>query len=143
MADQKLFRNTRQRRMILKELQSLTSHPTATELYEIVRQRLPKISLGTVYRNLELLSQNGQIRKLELGGAEARFDGDLSRHYHVRCAHCGKVDDIRDLPGDLVREQVREMNGYRILGHRLEFVGVCPDCRDKPSATGDSFHRVI
>ena len=85
-------RNTQQRRIILEELQGVRSHPTAVDLYELVRHRLPKISLGTVYRNLELLSRQGTIRKLDFGGEEARFDGDLMRHEHVRCVRCGRME---------------------------------------------------
>ena len=69
-------RNTRQREVILEELRKLRSHPTAPVLYEIVRRRLPRISLGTVYRNLELLAKSGVVRKLELSDSEARFDGN-------------------------------------------------------------------
>ena len=97
----KTQRNTRQRQVILEELQKLTSHPTAAGLYEIVRRRLPKISLGTVYRNLELLARTGLIQKLEFGGGEARFDGNVDRHDHVRCVRCGRVDDISAPPLDL------------------------------------------
>ena len=78
-------RVTRQRRVILEELRKLTSHPTAPALYEVVRRRLPRISLGTVYRNLELLARAGFIQRLDLQGAEARFDGNPEHHYHVRC----------------------------------------------------------
>ena len=77
MPERGFQRNTPQRKVILEELQKAASHPTAAELYEIVRRRLPRISLGTVYRNLELLSESGLIRKLSMGSAEARFDGDL------------------------------------------------------------------
>ena len=123
-------RNTRQRRVILEELRKLTSHPTAGELHEITRQRLPKISLGTVYRNLDLLARNGLIRKLETGRGEARFDGDLDHHYHVRCVRCGRVDDAHDLSPDSVTGEVKSLNGYEVLGFRLEFFGVCQACGD-------------
>ena len=122
-------RHTRQRQVVLEELQGLTSHPTATDLYEIVRKRLPNISLGTVYRNLELLAGNNIIRKLELSSGKTRYDGDLASHNHVRCVNCGRVDDLSDLPGEVVGDQPQELNGYKILGHRLEFYGVCPGCR--------------
>ena len=75
MSDTKLRRNTPQRRIILEELCAVTTHPTAGELYGIVRRRLPRVSLGTVYRNLEVLYANGVINKLDYAGAEARFDG--------------------------------------------------------------------
>ena len=75
MRTNRLQRNSRQRQVILEELRKLTSHPTAAVLYAVVRRRLPKISLGTVYRNLELLARMGVVQKLELAGGEARFDG--------------------------------------------------------------------
>ena len=123
-------RNTRQRRVILEELTKLSSHPTAAELHEITRQRLPKISLGTVYRNLDLLARNGLIRKLETGRGEARFDGDLDHHYHLRCVRCGRVDDAHDLSTDFVTGEVKNLNGYEVLGFQLEFFGICPTCAD-------------
>jgi Fur family ferric uptake transcriptional regulator len=129
-------RNTLQRRIILEELCAVTSHPTASELYELVRERLPKISLGTVYRNLELLTQLGVVRKLEFAGAEARFDGTVAPHHHVRCQECGQVDDIHELPADLVRVDRTMLGGYEILGHRLEFIGICPACRARAPASG-------
>ena len=67
---------------------------TADEVYSRVRRRLPNISLGTVYRNLDVLSQAGFVRKLCLGGGQRRYDGRLGRHYHVRCAGCGVISDI-------------------------------------------------
>ena len=83
-------RHSRQRDVILEELQAIVSHPSAISLYEIVRQRLPKISLGTVYRNLELLVETGLVQKLQAGGGETRFDGDVRRHDHVRCLGCDR-----------------------------------------------------
>jgi Fur family ferric uptake transcriptional regulator len=123
-------RNTQQRQVILEELRRLRTHPTASELYEQVRQRLPKISLGTVYRNLELLNQAGLIRKLEFSGAEARFDGEVTDHYHVRCTVCGRLQDVPEFDTDLRRRQIDSLCGFEILGHRLEFFGICPGCRD-------------
>ena len=124
-------RNTPQRRVILEQLQRTTSHPTAGELYQIVRRRLPKVSLGTVYRNLDLLAEAGKIQKLNLGGSEARFDAKTDAHYHVRCVRCGRVDDVPGLPADLVADEMANRAGYEILGHRLEFVGICPQCKAK------------
>jgi Fur family ferric uptake transcriptional regulator len=121
-------RNTPQRKVILEELQKTTSHPTAVEVYEIVRRRLPKISLGTVYRNLDLLTEMGTIQRLDPGGTEARFDGNPDCHYHVRCVRCGRVDDVHGLPAGLPTDQLEEDAGYEILGLRLELVGICPRC---------------
>ncbi len=120
---------TEQRRVILDELQRLGSHPTADELYESVRKRLPSISLGTVYRNLETLSEAGLIQKLEISGSQKRFDGVTGNHYHVRCLKCGRVDDIQTGPITDIDRVVKSLPGYKIVSHRLEFVGVCPQCR--------------
>jgi Fur family ferric uptake transcriptional regulator len=125
-------RKTQQRKVVLEELQKLTSHPTALELYEIVRRRLPNISLATVYRNLEFLAQTKMIQKLESAGSKARFDYDVSSHHHVRCTRCGRVDDIHGLPADLVGNEVKKHTTYKILGHRLEFLGICPECEQAP-----------
>ena len=123
-------RNTRQRQVILEQLKQLKTHPTPAELYSIVRKRLPKISLGTIYRNLELLAGEKVIRKLDLGGAQSRFDADLDQHYHVRCQACNKVDDMPQTVDqqDLLKIAKQSFNGYEIFGHRLEFIGLCPPC---------------
>jgi Fur family ferric uptake transcriptional regulator len=120
---------TCQRQIILEELGKVTSHPTADEVYQMVRRRLPRISLGTVYRNLEVLSQHGLIQKLELGGTLRRFDGNVDSHYHIRCIHCGRVDDLPVVqPLDEIRGRVQSQSDYRILSCCLVFEGVCPDC---------------
>jgi Fur family ferric uptake transcriptional regulator len=126
-------RNTQQRRVILEELQKLTSHPTASMLYTIVRQRLPKISLGTVYRNLELLAQSGVVKKLGHTTGEARFDGDTTPHSHLRCVECGRVDDVSAPVLDLTGGATDDWAGYQVLGYQLEFLGICPTCSKQKS----------
>jgi Fur family ferric uptake transcriptional regulator len=127
-------RNTRQRRVIVEELMKSSSHPTASELYEATRRRLPRISLGTVYRNLNLLGRMGLVRKVEGPGGEARFDGNVEPHHHVRCIHCGGVADVVDLPAGPRGDELEDVGGYEILGYRLEFIGVCPECRTHSAA---------
>ena len=123
------LRITKQRQIILDELCSVTSHPTADVLYQMVRKRLPKISLGTVYRNLEIMSECGIIQKLDIGGTQKRFDGAPHVHYHVRCNRCGRVDDL-DLPPDFnVEKAAGKLTSFKILRHRLEFTGICPECQ--------------
>ena len=121
-------RNTRQRRMILEELQKLKTHPTAAGLYALVRRRMPKISLGTVYRNLELLSRAGKIQKLDFSSGEARYDGNVLYHDHLRCVCCGRIDDAPCPPLAITLSGKEDWEGYQVLGHRLEFFGVCPKC---------------
>ena len=122
-------RNTRQRQIIFEELRKRTTHPTAVELYHIVRQRLPRISLGTVYRNLELLTRNKTIQKLDMGGLEARFDSETRPHHHARCTQCGAIDDLFDLPADIVQHQYMSLDNYEVRGYRIEFYGLCPRCK--------------
>jgi Fur family ferric uptake transcriptional regulator len=119
---------TRQRQIILEELQTVDSHPSADEVYEMVRKRMPRISLGTVYRNLEILSELGEIQKLELGGDLKRFDRKPNKHYHIRCINCGRVDDAPIAPLNQVEDELYGATVYTIIGHRLEFEGLCPGC---------------
>ncbi|MFO7652543.1 MAG: transcriptional repressor [Candidatus Krumholzibacteriia bacterium] len=128
------FRITRQRRVILDELQHAKDHPTASQLYDRVRLRLPRISLGTVYRNLDRLSGEGLVRRLELAGQETRFDADLSAHDHLRCSGCGRVDDMAAVVGDLLDRARAELPGYRVDSYDLEFRGLCPDCHSSSNA---------
>ena len=122
------IRITHQREIILQELQSLKSHPTADELFELVRSRLPRISLATVYRNLEWLCQQGIVQKIEVGGRQKRFDGTVDLHYHIRCIACGRVDDVDMIPIETLEMDLSKKSGYTVKGHRLEFWGVCPGC---------------
>ena len=123
-------RHTRQRQIILEELQREKTHPSAQEIFARVRNRLPKISLGTVYRNLEQLAAHGLIRKVEGGGGQRRFDGDLSEHYHVRCLYRGRVDDAPLPMLSRLNQTFGKISDYAIMGHRLEFFGICPRCRE-------------
>jgi Fur family ferric uptake transcriptional regulator len=123
-------RNSLQRRIILEELQREKTHPSAQEIFERVRHRLPKISLGTVYRNLEQLAAHGMIQKIEAAGGQRRFDVDLSQHYHVRCQYCSRVEDAYLPSLSRLNQTFAQMSEYTIMGHRLEFYGICPRCRE-------------
>ena len=123
------MRLTTQRQIILEELGKVTSHPTANEVYDMVRKRLPRIGLGTVYRNLELLADNGVILKLEVGGTQKRFDATVDPHYHIRCTGCGKVDDIEIPVQHNLQEAAQLASNYEVLSHSIEFSGVCHSCQ--------------
>ncbi|MCU0575544.1 MAG: transcriptional repressor [Desulfobacterota bacterium] len=125
-------RMTRQRVVILEELKKVSSHPTAYDIYESVRLRLPRISLGTVYRNLEHLASRGHIRRLDLAQGQRRFDADMNDHTHIRCISCGRVDDVplNQSPSiTTMYDVVRKQTGYEVMGCELDFHGVCPACR--------------
>ena len=125
------LRRTHQREVILQELRAVPNHPTADELYERVRKRLPRISLATVYRNLEVLAELGVIQKIESSGRQKRFDGNPMEHHHIRCVHCGRVDDIE--AGEIKEIKLPETSreGYKVLGYNVAFFGVCPSCSEK------------
>lgn len=125
--DQRL-RITRQRQLILEELKKVVTHPTADEIYRMVRERMPRVSLGTVYRNLETLSNRGVILKLELAGTQRRYDATTANHYHIRCNKCGCVEDLSMKAFDTLENEARGVTGFLITGHRLEFEGICPQC---------------
>jgi Fur family ferric uptake transcriptional regulator len=123
---------TPQRQVILEELNKLEGHPTADEVYFRVRDRFPRISLGTVYRNLDILATCGLIRKLEPDFPQMRFDRKVSDHYHVTCMQCGKIEDASLDPMDNSIENLEKALGnltkHGIFGHKLEFVGLCQEC---------------
>jgi len=143
MTDNQHIRMTRQRKVILEELCKVCNHPTADQVYEMVRKRLPHISLATVYRNLEILSGIGSIMKLEFAGAQRRYDGNAAPHYHARCQGCDKVVDAHMPPID-VPQVPESLNGFFITGHQFEFTGYCEDCRKAMAdseKSRDSFHK--
>ena len=120
--------------MILEQFRQSGQHPTAVEVYERVRRKLPNISLGTVYRNLEILSQAGLITKLQLGGGQKQYDGGTHEHYHVQCVRCDRVSDIPAEPfPDL--DAAADGYGFEILGHQLAFRGLCRQCRQVEKTT--------
>ncbi len=127
------MRLTTQRQIILEELGKVTSHPTANEVYDMVRKRLPRIGLGTVYRNLELMAETGIILKLEVGGTQKRFDATIAPHYHIRCLSCGKVDDIELPVMASINKTAADLSQYQVLGHHIEFSGICSDCSNTDS----------
>ena len=126
-------RMTKQRQVILEEIQKVNTHPTADEVYRMVRLRLPHISLGTVYRNLEILFEAGLIQKIGPLSSQMRFDAVLENHYHIRCSHCGKVEDAMVESIGKIDDSIRNINinNFNVTGHTLEFIGICPDCKRK------------
>jgi Fur family ferric uptake transcriptional regulator len=132
----KRIKMTVQRRIILEEVRDLKSHPSADEVYVAVRRRLPDISMATVYRNLETLAEYGLIRRLWEVAAPRRYDGILEEHYHIVCDRCGRVDDVRLEPVNGFLEDARRVSDYDVRGYRLEFHGLCPNCRGEEGGAG-------
>lgn len=104
-------------------------HPTAEQLYTDLKQKYPKISLGTVYRNLALLESMGEIMKLSSSGGSDRFDGNAHTHYHFECNSCGNVFDINMPVQTELNATASQSLDAEIHGHSLMFYGVCKNCR--------------
>ena len=117
-------RMTRQRMVILEELRKVKTHPTADELYAMVRTRMPRISLGTVYRNLDFLTESKEILKLESAGSIP--------HQHVRCRVCGKIGDVIP-PVPTPSVEGVSVEGFTITEARVEYEGICEECARKAS----------
>ncbi|HHL33048.1 MAG TPA: Fur family transcriptional regulator [Desulfobulbaceae bacterium] len=126
---QKLLRMTHQREIILDEMKKCNTHPTADELYERIKKKLPRISLATVYRNLEIMSESGLINKLEISGRQKRFDWELQQHDHIYCVQCHRVDNIDLAEKKNIPLPEQENHGYIVSGCRVEFYGICPKCQ--------------
>jgi len=124
-------RKTRQREAILSFLRHTSSHPTADQIYDEVRKSVPKISKGTVYRNLRVLQDEGGITELRFDGTVGRYEVKQKSHYHFRCEQCGRVSDI-DMPVNMeLDQQAANLTGLKISCHQLEFRGLCKDCENK------------
>lgn len=127
------MRMTKQRQMILELLREREDHPGADDVYAMVREQIPKISLGTVYRNLEFLVEREYIQKFDFGG-QKRFDPKTSPHYHFCCLQCGKVEDIPLLLDAPQLDGNNPWVGERLIQKvRLEYHGLCPQCAGKNS----------
>lgn len=123
-------RNSKQRKMILDAVMARCDHPTADQIYLDARAKNEKISRGTVYRNLGLLSEHEAVTNVKVPAAD-RYDSRLDRHYHIFCTGCGKVFDA---PLDYHTEydaRIEAETGFQIHRHRLFFEGLCPDCSQK------------
>ena len=124
-----MHRKTNQREAILRLLRGTRSHPTADNIYDEVRREIPNISKGTVYRNLKVLQELGEIKELNLDGTISRFEIAQSAHYHFRCERCGRILDLDEpIHGELDR-RVAERTGLKISHHQLEFRGLCQNCQ--------------
>ncbi len=128
MNDVKRYKRSRQREKILSLLQSTKTHPTAAWVYESLKKELPDLSLGTVYRNLGILSDLGLVRVLQSGSTFDRFDAVMTDHYHFICENCGKVEDVSLPPLPNIDVEAARQLGHPVSRHRLDFYGLCSEC---------------
>ncbi len=131
-------RNTKQKEMVLKAINLYMGHPSADNVYELVHKENPSVSKATVYRNLQILSDENVIKKLEASGKdEVLYDRNVALHAHAICVSCGHFIDV-DVPGesDIDRKAVAEENGFTIFSHEIIFKGLCNKCREKEDING-------
>ncbi len=124
------FRQSRQRTRIIELLRSTDKHPTADWLYEQLKKEFPSLSLGTVYRNLSFLVEQGDVKKIHFGSTFDRFEANIKPHYHLICESCGKIVDF-EMPEvyDDLNDQAKQLTTFTINHHKLEFFGICQQCK--------------
>jgi Fe2+ or Zn2+ uptake regulation protein len=138
-------RNTKQRQAIFEAIESHGGHLTADEIYRLVKRRFPRLSLGTVYRNLRVLVAQGGLRELDFGMAVTYFETAKDSHYHLICRVCRNIADA-DIPVERrlksVVGQARNLGGFKVEEHRLDFIGVCAACQSRPEKSKRSPRRI-
>jgi len=123
---------SRQREAIKHYLASTKEHPTADTVYMHVKKEFPNISLGTVYRNLSLLSELGEIKRLTTGDGPDRFDGDTSTHHHFICRKCHRVTDLTMRDISEIKNVAAENFRGTIEDYSVNFYGICENCKNHP-----------
>lgn len=119
---------TRQRQLIFDIIQRADDHPTAEMIYARAKAEMPSIAFGTVYRNLRLMAEAGEILHIAVAGEPDRYDKTVRPHEHMQCIGCGKVEDCE--PGDL-KSYFSSKIGEEIVSYTLNLFFICKECRQK------------
>ena len=122
---------SKQRELIFQAVREYPCHPSADEIYSKLKQTQPSLSLGTVYRNLNLLSEQGLIAKIRVPNGSDRFDGEIKKHYHMLCSECGRLFDVRLNALEGLDRILEQEYGFTVMGHHLLIDGVCKQCGEK------------
>ena len=131
ISDRRARRSSLQRQLVHRIIEASHDHPTAQSVFERAREQMPSISLGTVYRNLQLLVEQGVLLERKIGNRPARYEAQRRRHYHISCVQCGALEDLSVPYQEVLDRRVQRMVGYELREHRMEFYGVCPRCQTK------------
>ena len=126
-----------QRQLILETVQKSKQHMTAAQVYQLARKNCPHLSLGTVYRNLNLLVDIGQLRRIGVPGEADRYDWQLEPHQHLFCRRCKKVLNLA-MQSDALEALVQSCPGIQAEDYNFIVTGLCPDCKQHPDAQGDA-----
>ena len=130
-ADNKTYRKSKQRERILEVLSTTGIHPTADWIYGKLKKEYPQLSLGTVYRNLTILIEQGFVKKIHFGSTFDRFEANSKQHYHLICDSCGTILDYNIPIYDHLNNKANQQTNFNIHYHKLDFFGKCQDCKDK------------
>ena len=125
------MRYSKQRELIYNAVTANHIHPTAETVYSMLKKDHPNLSLGTVYRNLQFLSERGDIKRLTFRNMPERYDGNMEHHYHGVCQNCGEVVDIFIDYLNNIDDRVSAKYGIKILSHDITFSVICPKCAGK------------
>lgn len=123
------YKRSRQREKILELLQGTERHPTADWIYNELKEEFPDLSMGTVYRNLIVLIDQGLVNKIDFGSTFDRFDANVGPHYHFICEKCGAIMDLQMPVDQSLNERVNEATPFTAQRHRIEFFGICDRCK--------------
>jgi len=123
-------RRSRQRERILQVIAETDVHPTADWVYERLKKEIPELSLGTVYRNLKVLVEQGRIRKLPFGSTFDRYEANTTPHYHLVCEKCGVVKDFEMPRYRGINRRAEKLSDFTVRRHRIDFFGLCAKCRN-------------
>ncbi|TAL37490.1 MAG: transcriptional repressor [Spirochaetes bacterium] len=122
------YKRSKQRERILELLRGTHTHPSADWIYEKLKKEFSNLSMGTVYRNLTVLMEQGLIRKIDFGSTFDRFDANTANHYHFICESCGEISDV-DMPFNTTLNETANRTGqFSVRHHRIEFYGTCGKC---------------
>ncbi|MDX9800586.1 MAG: transcriptional repressor [Spirochaetia bacterium] len=123
------YKKSRQRDKVLEILQSTDTHPTADWIYKIAKKDIKNLSLGTVYRNLNILVDQGLAKRLDFGSTYDHYDAVVDNHYHLICEKCGSIIDLEMEPDENLVKAASEKTSFKISDHRVEFFGLCKKCQ--------------
>ena len=127
----KKYKYSKQRESILDLLQHTGIHPTAAWIYDNLKGEFPDLSMGTVYRNLNILIEQELVKKIDFGSTFDRFDANTSQHYHFICEKCGAIYDLKMPIVYALNNKVKDETNFEVHSHRIEFYGICEKCKRK------------
>lgn len=120
---------------MLEIIAETNCHPTADWIYQRLKDEMPDLSLGTVYRNLKVLAEQGLIRKLPFGSTFDRYEAKTEPHCHLVCEKCGVVKDFNMPQSSALNRRAEQVSDFSITGHRIDFFGMCSSCRNDRNAS--------